>query len=373
MHARALLFTIYGSYVRHYGGKIDIASLIRLMRQHGFTDGAVRAAVARVTQQGWIEAKTKSNKRYYALTERGRRRMAEAAERIYKFKREHWDGRWRILVYNIPEKKHELRSQIRQELKWLGWGSLSNSAWITPNNIVDRTIEHLKSYRIDKYVEIFDATHLAFSEDQELLKKCWDLTAIDAGYRKFISIYQPRLAEAEVSPPPPDRAFVEKTMLVHEYRKFLFIDPRLPSEMCAPFTHGEDVSKLFLDYYGALHDSSLNFFEEVTSAANRGMAPPAEGRRRASMDTAEITAANEYLSLNSNGFSDPLPDPGGDSALKSSHPLAAASDQPLTVSGEPLALDPDPISVDYQPPATENSETTPVVDALSDTHPTSGD
>jgi phenylacetic acid degradation operon negative regulatory protein len=298
MHARALLFTIYGSYVRHYGGKIEIASLIRLMKQHGFTDGAVRAAVARVTQQGWIESRSKGNKRYYALTERGRRRMTEAAERIYKFKREHWDGRWRILVYNIPEKKHELRSQIRQELKWLGWGSLSNSAWITPNNIVERTKEHLKSYRVNKYVEIFEATYLAFSDDQELLKKCWDLTEIDARYREFISVYQSRLAEALANPPSPEQAFVEKTELVHEYRKFLFIDPRLPSELCTPFTHGEDVSKLFLDYYGALHDGSLSFFEEVTRAAlTRGNSPLEESRHRASMDIAEITAANEYLNL----------------------------------------------------------------------------
>jgi len=300
MHARALLFTIYGSYVRYYGGKIDIASLIRLMRQHQFTDGAVRAAVARVTQQGWIEARSKGSKRYYALTERGRRRMNEAAERIYKFRRELWDGRWRILVYNIPEKKHELRSQIRQELKWLGWGSLSNSAWITPNNIVERTKEHLKSYRVNKYVEIFEATYLAFSDDQELLKKCWDLTGIDARYQEFISEYQPRLAEAQASPPTPEQAFVEKTELVHEYRKFLFIDPRLPSELSTPFTHGEDVSKLFLDYYGLLHEGSLSFFEEVTRAAsNRSASLLEEARRKAGMDLAEIAAANEYLNLDS--------------------------------------------------------------------------
>lgn len=267
------------------------------MRVHGFTDGAVRAAVTRITQQGWLEVRNRGNKRYYALTERGRRRMAEAAERIYKFKREHWDGRWRMLVYSIPENKHELRNQIRQELKWLGWGSLSNSAWITPNNIVDITTEHLRPYRINKFVEIFEAVHLAFSDEHELVKKCWDLSEINTRYRQFINAYGSRAEAARISPPPPEEAFVEKTRLVHEYRKFLFIDPRLPSEFSGTFNHGEDVSKLFLEYYNLLHDSSLTFFEEVTQAASRETASLEEARRRAGMDMAEIAAATEYLSL----------------------------------------------------------------------------
>lgn len=295
MHARALLFTIYGSYVRYYGGRIEIASLIRLMGEQGFTPGAVRAAVMRVSQQGWLESRKKGDKSYYALTERGRKRMEEAAERIYKFKREQWDGLWRMLVYTIPEKKRELRAQIRQELKWLGWGSLSNSVWITPNNIIDMTREHLRSYRISRYVEIFESKHIAFSTDQELIKQCWDWAEIEAKYEEFLSLYKPRLEEALKGSVSPETAFVEKTRLVHEYRKFLFIDPRLPTELSPAKPRGEDISKLFLDYYTLLHEKSLDFFEEVVSAGVRDSSSIAVAREVARQDLIEITAANEHI------------------------------------------------------------------------------
>ncbi|HSE98748.1 MAG TPA: PaaX family transcriptional regulator C-terminal domain-containing protein [Blastocatellia bacterium] len=300
MHARALLFTIYGSYIRYYGGKIEIASLIRLMGEHGFTAGAVRAAVLRVTQQGWLETRRKGDKSYYALTEKGRRRMEEAAERIYKFKREQWDGKWRLLVYNIPEKKRELRAQVRQELKWLGWGSVSNSLWITPNNIVEITTEHLRSYRINRHIEIFEAKHLAFSGVQELVRECWDWPEIEGRYEEFISLYKPRLEEAKREPISPETAFVEKTLLVHEYRKFLFIDPRLPAELSPMQIRGEEVSRLFLDYYTILHEKSLDFFEEIISASVRDLpamasAPMAAARELSRLDLVEITAANEYI------------------------------------------------------------------------------
>lgn len=297
MHARALLFTICGSYVRYYGGKIDIASLICLMGEHGFTPGAVRASVLRVTQQGWLESRRKGDKSYYALTERGRRRMEEAAERIYKFKREQWDGQWRMLVYNIPEKKRELRAQIRQELKWLGWGSLTNSVWITPNKIIDITREHLRPYRINRHLEIFEAKHVAFSSDQELVKECWDWTEIEARYEEFLSLYRPRFQEAIEEEITPRIAFVEKTELVHEYRKFLFIDPRLPAELSPAQSLGEEVSKLFLDFYTALHEKSLDFFEGVISANARDSASRSVARERAQQDIIEITAANEYITL----------------------------------------------------------------------------
>jgi phenylacetic acid degradation operon negative regulatory protein len=181
-------------------------------------------------------------------------------------------------------------------LRWLGWGSLSNSAWITPNNIVAITKEHLRSYRINRHLEIFEANHLAFSTEQELIKKCWDLSEIDSRYQKFLSEYLPRLEKVRTSGPAPEEAFVEKTLLVHEYRKFLFVDPRLPKELSSSRSHGEDVSKLFLEYYTALHESSLSFFEEVISATNGEILALAEGRHHANMDLVEITAANEFLS-----------------------------------------------------------------------------
>lgn len=66
------------------------------------------------------------------MTDRGVQRMDEAANRIYKMKPNEWDGKWRILMYTIPEDKRQLRDDLRKELLWSGFGSFQAVAGFPP-------------------------------------------------------------------------------------------------------------------------------------------------------------------------------------------------------------------------------------------------
>lgn len=104
-NTQSMIFTIYGDYIRHYGNKIWIGSLIRLLKEFGHHEQSVRVAISRMMKQGWLESEKKGNKSYYFLTTRGEARMEEAAIRIFKLKPNDWDGKWRMLMYTIPEEK----------------------------------------------------------------------------------------------------------------------------------------------------------------------------------------------------------------------------------------------------------------------------
>ena len=125
-NTQSMIFTIYGDYIRNYGSKIWIGSLIRLLKEFGHNEQGVRVAVSRMVKQGWIQSEKQGNKSYYFLTDRGVQRMDEAANRIYKMKPNEWDGKWRILMYTIPEDKRQLRDDLRKELLWSGFGSFSS-------------------------------------------------------------------------------------------------------------------------------------------------------------------------------------------------------------------------------------------------------
>ena len=125
MNTRSMIFTLYGDYISHYGNKIWIGSLIRLLNEFGHNDQAVRAAISRMNKQGWVQAEKQGNKSYYTLTERGVDRMEEAANRIFKLKPEEWDGKWRIFMYSIPEEIRSIRDELRKELVWSGFGTMS--------------------------------------------------------------------------------------------------------------------------------------------------------------------------------------------------------------------------------------------------------
>lgn len=104
-NTQSMIFTIYGDYIRHYGNKVWIGSLIRLLKEFGHNEQSVRVAVSRMMKQGWIQSEKQGNKSYYFLTVRGEARIEEAAIRIFKLNPTEWDGRWRMLMYTIPEEK----------------------------------------------------------------------------------------------------------------------------------------------------------------------------------------------------------------------------------------------------------------------------
>src|SRR6478736_9938006 len=125
-NTQSMILTIFGDYIRPNGNKIWIGSLIRLLKEFGHNEQGVRVAVSRMVKQGWIQSEKQGNKSYYFLTDRGVSRIEEAANRIYKMKPNEWDGKWRILMYTIPEDKRQLRDDLRKELLWSGFGSFSN-------------------------------------------------------------------------------------------------------------------------------------------------------------------------------------------------------------------------------------------------------
>ncbi|MDY0409616.1 phenylacetic acid degradation operon negative regulatory protein PaaX [Virgibacillus soli] len=266
-NTRSMIFTLYGDYIRHYDHVIWIGSLIRLLEEFGHNEQAVRAAISRMNKQGWVQAEKRGNKSYYYLTERGKARMEEASKRIYKTEAPRWDQNWYMLVYTIPEEKRHVRDELRQELVWSGFGLLANSCWITPNPMEEEVARLIEKYDIKEYVSFFKATYIGMQDQTALVQKCWDLSEVNHRYDLFIKEYSEKyilakrkLEKGELS---DGSCFVESAWLVHQYRKFLFIDPNLPEPLLPQDWLGDAAASLFTDYYQMLQKPATRFFETV--------------------------------------------------------------------------------------------------------------
>ncbi len=271
-NTQSMIFTIYGDYIRNYGNKIWIGSLIRLLKEFGHNEQGVRVAVSRMVKQGWIQSEKQGNKSYYFLTDRGVQRMDEAANRIYKMKPNEWDGKWRILMYTIPEDKRQLRDDLRKELLWSGFGSFSSGCWISPNDLEKQINRLIEKYDINEYVDFFISEYKGPKENQSLVEKSWHLEEIENKYEEFIEkyskqfiVHQSIINRGEMSDAD---CFVERTNLVHEYRKFLFIDPGLPKELLPSKWNGNHAALLFSQYYQVLAEPASRFFESVFQENN---------------------------------------------------------------------------------------------------------
>ena len=265
--ANSFIFTLYGDMVarREGDGSLWIGALIRLMASFGVSPQAVRQAVSRMSRQGWLSARRRGNRAYYSVTERGRRRIEELSPRIYGPVIE-WDGRWRLLTYAIGEAHRSRRERLRTELSALGWGQLSPSAWISPSDTLASAREAARTTQTLEAINLFTAEYGGPISDRALLERCWNVGDIADAYRDFIARYEAPLArERERGDLGDEDALVARLWLVHDFRKFAYLDPGLPSELLPAHWPGTTAASLFREYYALLGRKSQRYFERCVA------------------------------------------------------------------------------------------------------------
>jgi phenylacetic acid degradation operon negative regulatory protein len=257
---------LFGDFVHRDPTSRDelwIGGLIRLMGVFGISEAAVRQAVSRMSRQGWLASTKRGNRSYYMLTERGLRRVEAISPRIYGPVVE-WDGRWRMLTYSVAESRREGRDGLRKDLTVLGWAPLSASTWLSPNDAMDAARAAAEANGVLENVDLFVGEYRGPQTDRMLLERCWDLPAIAEQYRDFIARYEPRLQEERAHHAlRDDEAFVERMWLVHDYRKFTYVDPGLPSTLLPAHWPGTVAAALFREYYGLISSKAEHFFRHM--------------------------------------------------------------------------------------------------------------
>lgn len=95
---------------------------------------SILAARERLVKHGLL----RRNGKFLELTAKGERKLREWEHCNYKLPRpEVWDGRWRILIFDIPEKRRWLRDRIRDTLQAIGFKRLQRSVWVYPFDCED--------------------------------------------------------------------------------------------------------------------------------------------------------------------------------------------------------------------------------------------
>jgi DNA-binding transcriptional regulator PaaX len=92
-----------------------------------------------LAKAGYIKFEEKRGKKYARLTEHGSRTLALRGvllgQQIKKRKR--WDKRWRVVIFDIPEKRRQTRDDLRSMMRHFGFYKLQDSVWIYPYDCED--------------------------------------------------------------------------------------------------------------------------------------------------------------------------------------------------------------------------------------------
>lgn len=103
------------------------------------------------------------------LTEKGKKiALRYNTEKIKIKKPLRWDKKWRIIIFDIPEKNRSARDIFRDKLKTLNFYELQKSVFVHPYNCVEELNFLVEFYGIRNNVYLIEATRLSNEEKLKL-------------------------------------------------------------------------------------------------------------------------------------------------------------------------------------------------------------
>ena len=233
--AKSVVMTVFGDAITPHGGAVWLGSLIALLAPLGISERLVRTSVFRLADEGWLEATRSGRRSQYRLTAQGQQRFNRAHQRIYSPAPAAWDGRWTLLMTAPDLQSSALRSALKKELLWEGFGQVAAGVYAHPGNKDEALNEVLARTGTAGHVVVLSAvkkTSVTSRPLEDLLAQCWALDKLIDDTTRFIACFAPlQTLLATQDTIEPQEAFVIRTLLIHAFRRVQLHDPQLPAAL----------------------------------------------------------------------------------------------------------------------------------------------
>lgn len=108
-----------------------------------------RNALQRMHKKHFIRKRYFNGESIYSLAPEGMAKARILKIKIEMTKKRKWDGKWRIILFDVREKSRRKRWLLRQELTAMGFLMLQKSAWIIPYQLPSAFAEFIKEFMDD--------------------------------------------------------------------------------------------------------------------------------------------------------------------------------------------------------------------------------
>lgn len=219
-----------------------------------FSIASARATLNRMQKEGYIKRGDKKKRITFLLSKKGEE-LLETLSLIVLEKGKRWDGKWRLVSFDIPEEEHRARRKLRQSLKKLGFGRMHRSVWISPHNVLGKVEELPAFQRYREYIWAFEGYLREDRRFRELIHKTWpQLNRMNKEHERFILKWEERvrkiLKNKRLREPAINNAF--KHLARIEFKRILYSDPKLPQRFLPEDWRGEEAQELLTTIEKAL-------------------------------------------------------------------------------------------------------------------------
>ena len=134
-----------------------------------------------------IECQGVRNQSQWRLTDQGRQAANGGIDPVSRWSRR-WDGRWRLLLFDLPEQQHHLRLNLWRWLRQQRFGYLQQSVWIVPDAISDVCIPLRRLKLTPESLTVIEGAPTPTDSNDGLVQGAWDFALINHNYQVAIEL-----------------------------------------------------------------------------------------------------------------------------------------------------------------------------------------
>jgi phenylacetic acid degradation operon negative regulatory protein len=266
---QSLVITLLGAYVHPDDRTVWSGGLVKLLGEFGFSEGAARVALARLTRRDLLARVRDGRLVHYRLTARAATLLDEGDRRIFSLGREVLAPKvWTILWHAIPEERRLERGRLARRLRFLGFGSVQDGVWISPNDREREVAALLEELGLVGHAALLLGRPARRLDFEAFAARAWDVEELTKRYRAFVVAFG-RYATAGRDGFDDREAFLVRTRLVHAFRQFPFLDPGLPDDVVSTGGHRARAVELFQDLYRSLAGAAQRHFDATAVPLER--------------------------------------------------------------------------------------------------------
>ncbi len=155
------------------GNAVQLLKYTPFLKKNRLKVYEVNHNIKRLLSRGLIQIKKDKNYEYLELTEKGKSLLLKCElEGLNKSQPSKWDGKYRLVIFDISESSRRIRDDLRKIIRGFGFVYLQKSVWIYPYPCKD-IIELLKKY-LGIHGEVI-YMEIGSIEDDEWLRKSFNL------------------------------------------------------------------------------------------------------------------------------------------------------------------------------------------------------
>lgn len=279
LRAGSLIITAYGDMVHPRGGDVWLGSLMKILTPMGVSERLIRTSVYRLIQDDWLQSEKMGRCSYYRITGSGLRRFQRAFEHVYTLNNEDWNGSW-CLVF-LHQLSSELRLKVREELKWLSFGSMAAGVMEHPRFTHQELLPLLQEWGALDDTIVMQTQPLEQQSSHALRKQVresWNLDELGGRYKRFLDKFRPLWRSLNNDDDlTSEDCVIARLLLIHEYRKILLRDPILPDDLLPNDWEGRSAKQLCRNVYRAIYQRSDEYLECVLENASGPLPGPNPG------------------------------------------------------------------------------------------------